>query len=179
MDSVTLFINAVLDGVLVKDAANSPGSTGQGLRRTFGAYSKSGTTLGASTFPALTKPPVDLSFELVDTEHDFDLTAAPAAEDVDLEIDLTGTRLVAILIYAPADNVDDVTLGPHPTLNGYEAFGTEPETIRPDECLLRVFLDTADDEFEPGTPDVAADAKVLRLAGTAGDSIECIAYFGT
>lgn len=179
-DSVRLFINAALDGVLTKDAASSPGSSGIGLRRMFGDYSHKNEILDATTFPAVTKPPVDFSKTLVGTTFDFDLTAAPLAEDVNHTVDLTGAKLVALLYYAdPGNDAAGMTLGPHPDTNPYPLWGDGIiPLIYPNECVVKAFLDTEDEDFSLGMAAVAAGAKALRLTGAVGDILTCIAYFG-
>lgn len=178
-DTVTAFISASIDGVLTKDAANSPSSPSAGRRRSFTAYNLAGELLNSASYPALTAAPVDLSKTLAATTFDFDLTAAPLAEDTSDTIDLTGKKLVALLFYADVENAANLTIGPHPTTNGYPLFGTGIiQTIRPNQCELLFFPDTEDATFVLGMPAVAADAKVIRIAGTIGDSLQCIAYFG-
>jgi hypothetical protein len=179
-DIIRAVITASIDISQTKPAAESPGSTTSGRSRRFGAYNLLYQVLDSGSYPPITLPPVDLSVELAASTNDFDLTAAPAAEDLDLDVDCTDARLIAILFKCdPGNNAAGLTIGPHPSSNGYPPFGTGIiPRFYPGQRGLIFFSDTGDDDFVAGTPAVDATHKVLRIAGTAADVLECIALFG-
>lgn len=173
--TVDLTINSALDVVETISAANSPLAASGGSTRRYNGASVSGTTLGAATTPAVSGSPADLSHTLSGgTTKDFDLTAVPTANDVNVTADQSTKKLVGILVRTAAGNAAaGVVLAPGPT-NGYDLFGSGGQvTIYPGQSVLYTFVDAA-----AATPAVGASAKAIRFTGTDGDDWDAIAVFG-
>jgi len=174
-DAVKLNAATSLLGTVERDATSAPGAPLSGRTDKFSAYNES-FTLNASSTPALTELPIDLSHTLSGgTTKDFDLTAAPLAEDITRTVDLTGFKLLALqLIFLAANNTAGVAFGPQGA-NGYDFIGSGIiPRFYPGARNQLVYYGAA-----LATPAVAAGEKDLRFTGTDGDGWSCIAYFGT
>jgi hypothetical protein len=177
-DSVFMSATAALSVVLTRAATVSPSSPESSLRRRFTEYNQISQSLNADTNPDVTQV-VDLSKTLSGTTYDFDLTAAPSAEDIGDTIDLTGLKLVGLLVNTTYNNnAAGITLGPHPTTNAYSWCGTGIIPRFWPGCSILLFF-PPNDSLTLSMPAVDATHKVLRFAGTAADDIECLACFGT
>lgn len=174
--TVDLTINSALDVTETIPSASSPLAASGGSTRRYDGASVSGATLGASTTPAVDGSPADLSHTLSGgTTKDFDFTAVPTANDVAVNADQSGKKLVALLVRTPSgNNAAGVTLQGNGA-NAYNLFGASGQiTIYPGQSVLYSFVDAA-----ALTPTVAAGAKDIRFTGTDGDSWDAIAIFGT
>lgn len=177
-DTIRCVFSATLDVIQIKDATDSPSASAAGRRRAFGAYSVVGELLNADSFPSPTLPPVDLSVTLGASATTFDLTAAPAAEDNDITVNLNGGKLVAIIIKCPSDNTGDITIAPGAS-NGHALFGSGNELdIRPGQVMNLAFVNSRDEEFVAGTQEVDSTHKTVTISGAEGDVLECLAVFG-
>lgn len=179
--SLLAAISSRLDIKETADSTTSPGSSGGGSSRTFDGYSLDVNLNSlATSYPQLGGQVVDLSctIEAAGTK-DFDLTAAPWAGDITKTVNLTGKKLVAILLRAnKGNNANGVTFGPQGG-NGYALFGaSKTKILWPGLQQLDVIADPDQDAtFTVQTPPVAAGAKDLRFTGTSGDVIKCLAVF--
>ena len=175
--SVRLTATASLDVTETVAAAYAPASPVDGVANTrrFSAYNQVNKILSGTTTPKVDAV-VDLSFTLSGgTTKSFDLTAAPDAKNIGGTVDLTGKKLVALLIYAdPANAAAGVTMESG-AANGYDFLGDVAYglTLYPGMAVNMFQLGAA-----AGLPAVAAGDKALDFVGTDGDSIECLAVFG-
>lgn len=154
----------------------SPGSGASGNSRVFDQYGVN-VQLSGTSEPAVDGDVVDLSCTIPGGGTvDFDLTACPAARDVTLEeTNQTGRRLIAYCVKADRDNDDPIAIAAGAT-NGYNLFGSAGKhSFFPGQTAQCVFEENAEAE----TPLVASDAKILRVSGTAGDSVNILMVFGT
>lgn len=171
--TITSTITGSLDTVEEISAADSPASGGAGNRRSFNQYNSNNVQLTGTSTPAVSKV-VDLSHTLSGgTTKDWDLTAAPAARNINETEDLTGLRLVGIKINNTSDS--NWTIEPHPTTNGYNLFGNASGqvTLLPGARIQQWLEGVA-----ANLPAVAAGEKVIRLTGVDTKAIEIIAVFG-
>ena len=125
--------------------------------------------LTGDTIPSLEGEPVDLSTTLVAGAGTIDLTAAPIAYRIGTTTNLTGKRLIAMLLSAPAANAGTITVATGAS-DGYP-LGTIP--LEPGEVISL------------GQPNkvstraaVAAGDKILDVSGTGTDSVKILAVFG-
>lgn len=136
-------------------------------------------TLGPSTTPALTKPLVSREITLtsaVITTVDLAAIAALALPaGATRTVDLTGAKVVAILIRTKnTNNAAGVNIAPG-AANPYPLFGTGNDiTLLPDCELVMAFRETAS-----ALPAVAAAVKEIDLTGTTGDVVWLEIYAGT
>jgi hypothetical protein len=158
-------------------AGYAPASPVDGVSnaRRFGAYSQLNKILDGSTTP-IADTVVDLSFTLAGASTTKDLTAAPDAKDIADTVDLTGKKLVAILIVAASDNnAAGVTVVPG-AVNGYDILGAAADrlTIYPGQtvCLFQLGATSSWDA-------VGAADKTIDFTGTLGDELDILAVFGT
>ncbi len=173
--TVTLVGNAALAGTEQVDSTTSPASTSGGNTRRFTAYNVENVSLTATSTPNVDSPPADLSKTLASASETVSLTAAPLARDISKTQDLTGKKLVAILISAPSTNSAAITIAPAGT-NGYNLFGASGQvTLQPGEALVKLY----DSGSTNNSPAVSATAKDITISGTTGDKVEIIGYFGT
>lgn len=175
--SVRAIASAGLDVTETLAAASSPASSVDGVSNTrrYNAYNQLNKTLQSSTTP-VADTVVDMSFTLAGASTTIDLTAVPSAADVDVDVDLTGKKLVALLISADADNAAGGVTMESGAANGYDFLGDAAYglTLYPGMTVNLFQLGAA-----AGLPAVAAGDKTIDFAGTAGDVIECLAVFGT
>lgn len=178
--SYTLYatLMARLDVREVVDSTTSPASADGGNERTFNQYSLDGR-LYASSYPPIAGAVVDLSFTLVSTTKDFDLTAAPVARDKNVTVDKTGFKLVGMILrFAKGNNASGVTFGPQGG-NGYALFGASKTPIfyPGDEVLICSYNPDQDAALTINRPAVGASAKDLRFSGAASDAWKCLMIF--
>lgn len=172
--STELAITGALQGVDILAAADNPAGGGT-QRVALDSYNKS-ASLDSSTTPAVETQPIDLSTTIPGGgSTDYDLTAAPAAIDLNLTVDATGKKLIAILANADDDNAGDITISPQGA-NAYNLAGGASDNIvlSPGESCMRWFTSKASQRDAVGASD-----KDVRVAGTAADTCEFILYFGT
>jgi len=172
MATISLSVNASLVGSETLETSESPAAGGGVL--SFNGYNVSAVNLGGSTTPAVDVTPVDLSDTLAGATKDFDLTAAPPAKDIADTVDLTGKKLIALLMRVVSGNAAGVALAGQGA-NAYDLFGPSGQvTVYPGGVVVYSFLSAASQ-----LPTVGAGAKDVRLTGTAADVVQAIAYFGT
>lgn len=170
--SWTVNITAAIDATETIDATDSPASGQGGNRRNFNEYNKTNLQYGAATTPPIDNG-VDLSFTLVAADKDWDLTAVPTLRDINVNADLTGKKLVAFVFSNPS-TLNNVTIAPHPTTNGYHLFGDANGQI----TLLPGWYGVLGLEaIAANLPAVSGTAKVIRISGTIGQAIQLAAYF--
>ena len=173
--TVTLVGNASLSGTEQVDSTTSPASTSGGNTRRFTAYNVENVSLTSTSTPNVDSPPADLSKTLSSSSETISLTAAPLARDVAKTQDLTGKKLVAILLSAPVGNSNPITIAPAAS-NGYNLFGASGQvTLQPGEAIVKLYESGATNN----SPSVSGTAKDITISGTTGDEVEIIAYFGT
>lgn len=174
--TVTVTLDAGLTAKETLDSSSSPASGAGGNARTFNQYNLSGVGLSGSTTPKVDAPPVDLSHTLSGASGTLDLTAIPLARDVGQNTDLTGKKLVALLIKAPTGNTGPITIADGAT-NGYLLFGdaSGQVTLKPGEMIIKAYQLSSTQAHAA----VGASAKTIDISGTSGDKIEALAVFGT
>lgn len=172
-DTVSVQVTTAINGSVTKDAADAPSSPAGGRRRLHSEYNLT-SQLGAATTPKATVEPVDLSFTLTGASKDWDLTAALLAADITETLDLTGKRMLALLLqFSSANNAAGATFGPQGA-NGYDLFGAGiVPTFYPGAHIALGHTGAA-----LVTAAVGASDKDLRFAGTIGDIVKAILYFG-
>lgn len=157
-------------------AASSPASAADGSSNTrrFSEYNQVNKILDGSTTP-IADTVVDLSRTLAAASETQDLTAAPEASDVSSTVDLTGKKLVGLLIAAPTTNTAAITIESGAT-NGYDFLGNAAYglTVHPGMTIEMFQLGAA-----AGLDAVGASDKTLDFAGTVGDKLKILALFGT
>ena len=176
--TVRVTATASLDATETVAAAYSPASPSDGVANTrrFSEYSQLNKVLDATTNPSVDTV-VDLSFALSGgTTKTWDLTAAPDAKDIADTVDLTGKKLVALLITAPTDNAATGVLMAAGASNGYDILGAGTDSITTypgmTVCLFQLGADASFDA-------VAAGDKTIDFTGTDGDELDILAVFGT
>jgi ABC-type Fe3+ transport system substrate-binding protein len=163
----------VLETIASASAPASP-SDGVGNSRRFNLYNQNNKTLDGDTTPAIDTA-VDLSFTFSGASETVDLTAAPDAKDINDLIDLTGKKLVGLIVYADPDNSGNTTMESGAT-NGYDFLGDAAYGLTLSPGMVHTFFQLG---AVAGTDAVAAGDKTLDFAGTDGDVIQCLALFGT
>lgn len=155
------------------DTTTSPSSGSNGSFRVYDAHNTT-STLTTSGTPAVSGDIVDISRTLSGTSTSIDLTAAPMARDVAETADMTGKKLVSIILKADSgNNAAGIVIKPHGT-NGYNLFGTSGQiTLYPNGRLVMSLVNGG----TPQTPAVAGAAKVIELTHTNGDIIGGILVF--
>lgn len=159
-------------------AAYSPASPVDGVSnvRRFNAYNQLNKILDSATTPKADTV-VDLSFALSGgTTKTWDLTAAPDAKNTAATVNLTGKKLVAMLITAPIDNAAAGMTIVAGAADGYDILGASADrlTIYPGQTVCLFQLGAA-----ANWDAVAAGDKNVDFAGTDGDEIDILAVFGT
>lgn len=170
--SATIEASLSIKEVLASD--DSPAAVAAELQKQFNAYNKKYRVTGSSS-PKIDKPAVDLSKTLSGSSATIDLTAAPTARDINVNVDLSSSRWVCGLIYAATtNNASGLTFG-FGASNPYPLFGASKEIIMlPGELVLIGF------QGGPSAkPLVSGTVKTLDLAGTTADVLTIIALFGT
>lgn len=172
MTTLEVSVACRLDVTEVLAAADAPAAGEQEKRLVFSGYS-SDFSLDADTTTVADGQAVDCSTTLAGSSEVFDLTAAPAARDINTTIDKTGQKLVAILLVAGAsNNASGLTIGPD-TSNGYNLWGnTSSIKLLPGEKLLKSF-----DGVASALPAVSGSAKGIKVAGTTGDVLQALLVF--
>jgi hypothetical protein len=119
---------------------------------------------------------VDLSFTLSGATKTWDLTAAPDAKNTSATVNLTGKKLVALIVVAPTDNAAAGVTMVAGASNGYDILGasTDRITIYPGQTFALFQLGAAS-SYDA----VAAGDKTIDFAGTSGDDLDILAVFGT
>jgi hypothetical protein len=125
--------------------------------------------LTGETTPDLQGEPVDLSTTLIANAGTIDLTAAPIAYRIASTYNLTGKRLIAMILSAPEDNAGTITVATGAS-NGYP-LGTI--TLEPGEVASIGQIN----KVSTRAP-VAAGDKILDVSGTGTDSVKILAVFG-
>lgn len=101
-----------------------------------------------------------------------DLTAAPQIGGED-PVDLTGEKLIGMVVQTPNGNTSTVEIRPHATTNGYDLFGTGSGIHIPKDSTQSMVDKVATRDA------VDSSNKVIEFAGTTGDTIEVVLLFGT
>ena len=166
-----------LDATSKADATTSPGSSSAGSSRLFDAYSK---TL---TFHSASKPPVsgrliDISTTLAGASQDFDLTAAPSAEDLAELVSVNGLKLAGAIFWAPKSNGGNITLA-QSVANGYPILGAVDLVLPPGTMLVLGLNGEADAAYVNPMQAVDATHKVVRVSGAAGRKLYALLMWGT
>lgn len=174
--TVKALIDCAMTVTETKSGASSPASGADGVSNTrrFAAYNQQSKTLDGTTTPKVDTV-VDLSRELAAVSETQDLTAAPLAEDINQTTDLTGKKLIGLLIYAPTTNAAAITIESGAT-NGYDFLGDAAYglTVYPGMTIEMFQLGAA-----ASLDAVAAGDKTLDFGGTVGDELQILAVFGT
>lgn len=171
-------VQARLDVTESADATTSPASGGtQGNARQFAEFSKN-YALGASTYPPISGRVIDFSRTLAAADEDVDLTAAKTAADVAETVDMTGKKLVALILWAPKSNAGTIKL--HQSgANDYSFNGGEDIVLQKGERLVKFLDGEGDSAYANPYAAVAAGAKIIRVSGTVGDKLWAMAVMGT
>jgi len=125
--------------------------------------------LTGDTVPDLQGDPVDLSHTLSGSSGSIDLTAAPIANKIASTVDLTGKRLIAMILSAPTTNSAVITVATGAS-NGY-TLGTI--RVEPGETIV-----IGQTKKVSTRAAVAAGAKILDVTGTTTNAIKILAVFG-
>jgi len=125
--------------------------------------------LTGDTVPDIQGEPVDLSHTLSGSSGTIDLTAAPIAYRIASTYNLTGKRLIGMILSAPDDNAGTITVATGAS-NGYP-LGTIP--LEPGEVVVIGQTNKVSTRAA-----VAAGDKILDVSGTSGDVVEILAVFG-
>lgn len=100
---------------------------------------------------------------LAGASETIDLTAAPQAAGQSA-VDLTGKKVIAVLLYADSANAADITIGPG-AADPYNLFGASNELdLHKGDYLALVAPGL-------GNAAVAAAVKDIKVAGTVGDKL--------
>lgn len=165
--SVTCNIVAKLSAVEVLDAADVPGATSTSDRTVTHNLCDKNTKLETSTAP----DPEAVVTKAFTATATLDLTAAPKSGGSTQ--DLTGKKLLALILRAPTTNASAATFAKGAT-NGYEFNSTASYVLRPGERLLRF--------YESGeTTDHAAvsgSAKNIDVTLSGSDDLDVTMVFG-
>lgn len=171
-------ISAKLSGLLtiteVLASADSPARKSGQLQQVFANYNQK-VTYNATSTPNVDKPAVDLSVTIASSPETIDLTAVPSARDVNDNVDLSGSKLVAVLLYARAANAADLTVG-FGASNPYPIFGASKELILAPGELIEIGFQSGSETSKPA---VSGTVKNIDVAGTVADVLYGIAIFGT
>lgn len=158
-------------------AASSPASPADGSSnsRRFSEYSQANKILNGSTTPKADTI-VDLSRTLAAASETQDLTAAPLARDISQTVDLTGKKLVGLIINAKTTNAAAGVTMESGATNGYDFLGDAAYglTLYPG-MTVEIFQLGASASLDP----VGASDKTIDFAGTISDELEILALFGT
>jgi hypothetical protein len=131
---------------------------------------KSATLNDVSGTPLLEGEPVDLSHTLASADDELDLTAAPVAHRPGATVDLTGKRLIAMQLFAPADNAGTITLK-EAAADGYpigDGIDLEPGEVITIGQVSKVSTRAT----------VASTRRYLTIAGTSADELQILAVWG-
>lgn len=179
MPTISADVSAELDVKVTFDAQAAPAISSQSVPIVLSGYSHRGK-LNASSNPPISGEPVDISTEIDSGgTADIDLTAVPKAYAISEDADLTGKKLVAIILHAdPGNNASGVTIGPHPTDDPYPLWGAaeQSETLYPGAHLVKYLHHTA--ALANAHTAVGSGAKNIQIAGAAGDIIRGMLVFG-
>lgn len=169
-------ISAVLDAIETIAAVNSPASPADGNSNTrrYTEYNQALKVLNSSSTPVVDTV-VDLSRTLAGASESNDLTAAPLASDITDTVDLTGKKLVAMLLVADTGNDSGGLVVKFGATNGYDFLGASGQvTLFPGDTHLVFQYGAA-----AGRDAVGASDKTMDFAGTVGDEVSILALFGT
>lgn len=172
---VTSIVNLSITETL--DATSSPASNGgSGAARTFNAYNKTQTLRSSSGTPTPFRA-IDESGVSAGADTTIDLTNAKSADDQSVRIDLTGKKLIKLLLVTPSDNVGTVTFKPGAS-NGYNLFGDASGRVTLAKGK-RLFMQM-DSGSAIDLPAVAGGAKNITVTvSNTGDQWTLLAVFGT
>jgi hypothetical protein len=178
MSATKLNATIRLSGSEIFTADEAPSAaTAQQRTLNLGANTKLVKQLGASSTPAITKPPASLQLTLGSGVTTIDLTAIAglATPGATRTLDMTGAKLVAAIISAGADNTNDVLVDGAVT-TPYPLFGTgKSMLLKPGEVLAKCFNGVAST-----MPAVSGTVKNIGVSsGNAGDTVDIDLYFGT
>lgn len=175
MPSVSAKLGAIFTVTESFSSSDAPASANGGSTRQYSAYNKLEQLLNASTTP-LVDTVVDLSRTLAAASETQDLTAAPEAQNVNDTVDLTGKKLIALIIVASAsNNAAGLTIDPGAT-NGYNFLGDAAYGLKLWPGSVHEFWQLG---AAAGVDAVGSSAKNLDFAGTVGDVVSILALFGT
>jgi hypothetical protein len=175
--SLRATLSARFDIREIADSSVSPASAEGGNQLTFTQYSID-AALNANTFPPIGGRVIDISKTLSGTTADIDLTAAPLAADVSQTVDLTGAKLVGLILRTnKANNPAGLTFGPQGG-NGYALWGASKTLVLyRGKFHLEFYFDPLGVSLSLDTPVVGGSAKDLRFTGTSGDIVKGLAIF--
>jgi hypothetical protein len=169
-DSVTLTYTLNMTGAEVLDTTDVPSGNATSDRQlTHNALNTSGQ-LSSSTSP-------DVEFAVtqeitISGTTTIDLTAAP--KSASRTQDLTGKKLVSMIIEADANNSGNTTVAPG-SANPYPLFGSG-------NSILVLPGETIGKTIRSGTatnhPAVSGTVKNIDVSGTASDVVKILMYFG-
>ena len=129
--------------------------------------------LGASTTPKVDKPPITLEIGATSTINLTAVTGLAMPPDATRTLDLTGAKLVGIVLRAADANAADVLVS-YGASNPYPLFGTSKNIyVKPGEVLGRVC------RVASGYPAVSASVKNIDVTITGSDVLYVDLYFGT
>ena len=177
MSATKLDVTILFSGREVFDTTEVPfASTEQQRTLNMGASSLS-TSYGATTTPKTDKSPISQKITLGGSPTTLDLTAIagtaiPSAAT--RMLDMTGAKLVAIQLTAPATNFAAVNVAPGGA-NPYPPFGAGNDIdVAPGETIGSAVAGIASSK-----PAVSGTVKNITISGTSGDVLNVDMYFGT
>lgn len=174
--SAKVTLSALMDAIETIAAASSPASPADGSANTrrYTEYNQSNKVLDGSTTPVVDTI-VDLSRTLAAGSESNDLTAAPEAADINETVDLTGKKLIAMIIVAATGNDSGGLVIASGATNGYDFLGASGQiTVFPGDTHLLFQNGAAAGRDAVGASDLALD-----FTGTVGDEVSILAAFGT
>ena len=178
MSTVALDIAFRAQGREVFTAAEAPSAATESERTVNVGAQNFAKSLGATTVPAVTGPPISRKITLGGGITTIDLTAAAVLampNSATRTYDFTGKKVVAFLLRTDAaNNVAGVNIAPG-AATPYPLFGTGNDiTLLPDSALQFAFKATAS-----ALPAVSGTVKHIDISGTSGDILYLDMYLGT
>lgn len=141
--------------------------------RTMKSVVKLASTLTSTTTPSITKPPVYKSLAATAT---IDLTAVQAAampNSATRSVDMTGAKVVGVILKAGAANAAAVNIAPGAS-NPYPLFGTANDIdLKPGMVVAFGFNAVAS-----GLPAVSSTVKTIDVTITGSDTVEILLLLG-
>lgn len=177
MSTTKVEVTLRLAGREIFTAAEAPGAASEQERTARTGNASISDAHSPTTTPRVDKPPVSLEITLGGSPTQIDLTAVaglalpPSATRT---LDLTGAKVVDVLLSAPATNVAAVNVAPG-AANPYPLFGTGNDIdVAPGETIASGFKGVATSK-----PAVSGTVKRIDVSGTSGDKLKIDLYLGT
>lgn len=176
MSSHYLVISLQANGREVFTAAEAPAAGSEAGRTLKCGQNNFSVSLGPTTTPAITGPPISRKLTLVGSDT-INLTAAAVLAlpgSATRTFDFTGKKLVRVVLRADDENADPIVITEGAS-NPYPLFGAAGSVeLQPGEDLTKGFRSVAS-----SLPAVAALVCEIDITGTAADILYIDLYLGT